>query len=127
MEPDELLDKGYVYAVVGASRDETKYGHKVLEDLKGEGYHVVPVNPKADEVLGLKAYPSLRDVPGRIDVVVCVVPPQVTEKAVEEAASLGIGKVWMQPGSSSEKAVAYCAEHGVGCVHDACVMMERKP
>ncbi|MFP4524684.1 MAG: CoA-binding protein [Candidatus Woesearchaeota archaeon] len=126
MEPDELLDEKYVYAIVGASRDESKYGHKVLADLKGAGYRVVPVNPHADEVLGLKAYPSLEDLPERPDVVVCVVPPRVTEQVVEEAASLGVRKVWMQPGSSSEKAIRSCEEHGIGCVHDACVMIERK-
>jgi len=126
MEPDALLDKRYVYAVVGASKDESKYGHKVLADLQGAGYRVVPVNPNADEVLGLKAYPSLRDMPERPDVVVCVVPPEVTERVVEEAASLGIKKVWMQPGSSSEEALRKCEEHGIGCVHDACVMIEHE-
>ena len=126
MEPDELLDKRYTYAIVGASRDESKYGHRVLADLKGAGYKVVPVNPHADEVLGLTAYPSLKELPETPDVVVCVVPPHVTEKVVEEAASLGVTKIWMQPGASSEKAIEACEEHGIGCVHDTCVMVERK-
>ncbi|HDJ26423.1 MAG TPA: CoA-binding protein, partial [Candidatus Bathyarchaeota archaeon] len=73
-----MLNPGNVFAVVGASRDPNKYGHRVFKDLLEAGYEVYPVNPKADEILGRKCYPDLRSLPKKPDVVVFVVPPKVT-------------------------------------------------
>jgi len=55
-----------------------------------------------------------------------VVPPEVTEMVLTEVKMLGIKKVWMQPGSESAHAIAYCKANGIECVHDACIMLERK-
>ncbi|MEM1745407.1 MAG: CoA-binding protein [Candidatus Nezhaarchaeales archaeon] len=122
----EFLDRRNVFAVVGASRDPQKYGYQVYRDLKSAGYKVYPVNPNAQEVLGDKCYPSLKELPAKPDVVVTVVPPQVTELVVEECKELGVRKIWMQPGSESEKAVEYCEENNIAVVHGACIMIERK-
>ncbi|MEM0232505.1 MAG: CoA-binding protein [Candidatus Nezhaarchaeales archaeon] len=122
----EFLDRRNVFAVVGASRDPQKYGYQVYRDLKSAGYKVYPVNPNAQEVLGDKCYPSLKELPAKPDVVVTVVPPQVTELVVEECKELGVRKIWMQPGSESEKAVEYCEKNNIAVVHGACIMIERK-
>ncbi|MGQ9545505.1 MAG: CoA-binding protein, partial [Candidatus Bathycorpusculaceae bacterium] len=105
-----FLDKKNVFAVVGASRDLRKYGYQVYKDLKIAGYRVFPVNPNAQEILGDRCYPSLEDLPFKPDVVDVVVPPKVTEDIVETCKKLGITKVWMQPGSESEKAIRFCEE-----------------
>ncbi len=129
MDPNrikEFLKKENVFAVVGVSRNPEKYGHQVYKDLKEGGYTVYPVNPHVDEVLGDKCYPSLRDIPEKTDVVDTVVPPAVTEKIVEECRALGIDKVWMQPGSESEKAIEFCEKNGIQVVHDVCVMVTRR-
>lgn len=97
----EFLDKGNVFAVVGASRNPDKYGYQVCRELKGAGYGVYPVNPSSREILGDECYPSLTSLPVKPDVVDFVVPPAVTEKVVRECVSLGVDKVWMQPGSES--------------------------
>ena len=65
----EFLNKKNVFAVVGASRDPKKYGHQVYKDLRKAGYHVYPVNPNADEILGDRCYPSIEDLPVKPDVV----------------------------------------------------------
>ncbi|MEM2622281.1 MAG: CoA-binding protein, partial [Candidatus Nezhaarchaeales archaeon] len=122
----EFLDRRNVFAVVGASRDPQKYGYQVYRDLKSAGYKVYPVNPNAQEVLGDKCYPSLKELPAKPDVVVTVVPPQVTELVVEECKELGVRKIWMQPGSESERAVEYCEKNNIAVVHGACIMIERK-
>ena len=111
-----FLDKRNVFAVVGASRDPKKYGYQVYKDLKGAGYKVYPVNPNAQEILGDKCYPSLEKLPVKPDVVNVVVPPKVTEHLVETCKKLGITKVWMQPGSESEKAIKFCEENGINVV-----------
>lgn len=120
-----FLDKRNVFAVVGASRDPQKYGYQVYKDLKSAGYEVYPVNPKAQEILGDKCYLSLESLPVKPDVVDVVVPPKVTEHIVEICKKLGITKVWMQPGSESEKAIKFCEENGIDVVHGVCVMIER--
>jgi len=120
-----FLSKKNIFAVVGASRDPKKYGHQVYKDLKNSGYEVYAVNPNADEVLGDKSYPNLESLPVKPDVVDVVVPPKVTEEAVKTCKKLGIRKVWMQPGSESEKAIKFCEQNGIDVVHGACVMIER--
>lgn len=117
-----FLNKKNVFAVVGASRDPQKYGYRVYKDLKSAGYKVYPVNPNAEEVLGDKCYPSLENLPAKPNV---VVPPKVTEEVVKTCEKLGITKVWMQPGSESEKAIKFCEENDIEVVHNVCVMIER--
>jgi len=121
-----MLDKNNIIAVVGASRNPEKYGHRVYVDLKQAGYKVYPVNPNADDVLGDKCFPSLTSLPRKPDVVNLVVPPPVTEQTVQECRRLGVTMVWMQPGSESEKAIKYCRENGVQVVHGECIMVQRR-
>jgi hypothetical protein len=122
----EFLDKRNVFAVVGASRDPRKYGYQVYKDLREGGYRVYCVNPNANEVLKDRCYPSLEDLPVKPDVVDIVVPPKVTEQVVQACRKLGIRKIWMQPGSESEKAVKFCEKNNLAVVHGVCVMIERK-
>lgn len=122
----EFLRKENVFAVVGVSENPAKYGHQVYKDLKEAGYVVYPVNPNIDEVLGDRCYHSLGELPEKADVVDTVVPPAVTEKIVAECKDLGIDKVWMQPGSESEKAIDFCNRNGIKVVHDVCVMVKRR-
>ena len=79
-------------AVVGASRDPDKLGHGVLHNIMQYGYagRVYPINPKADEVLGLPAYPSVLDVPDPIDLAVIVVPAKVVAAVLEECGQKGV-------------------------------------
>ena len=67
-----------VVAVIGASTDRAKFGNKAVRAFLNHGDQVVPINPKEDEIEGLPAYPSVRDVPGEIDLaVLCVRSPLV--------------------------------------------------
>jgi hypothetical protein len=122
----DFLRKKNVFAVVGVSQNPEKYGHHVYKDLKEAGYVVYPVNPNLDEVLGDRCYHSLSELPERPDVVDTVVPPEVTEKIVAECKELGLERVWMQPGSESEKAIDFCSRNNIKVVHDVCVMVKRR-
>jgi predicted CoA-binding protein len=121
----EFLEKKNVFAVVGASRDNRKYGHKVYKDLKNAGYVVYPVNPNADKILGDKCYPSLESLPKMPQVVDLVIPPKVTNQIVKVCKKLRIKKVWMQPGSESEVAINFCKKNNIQVVHGVCIMVER--
>ena len=120
-----MISKDYTYAVVGASKDTEKYGHRVLKDLLDAGYRAIPINPKEQEILEQRAYPTLSDYDNEIDVAIFVVPPNVTEMVVQEAHQLGITNIWMQPGSESEVTISYCRENGLNCVAGSCIMIER--
>jgi len=111
------------FAVVGATDNPQKYGNRIVKNLKGRGYEVYPVNPKLKEIEGLNCYPSLAEIPEKVDVVDFVVPPEATEEVLKQCKELGLDRIWLQPGSESEKAINYCDENNLKVVHDACVMM----
>jgi predicted CoA-binding protein len=123
---NEFLDKKNVFAVVGVSKEPEKYGNKVYFDLKRAGYTVYPINPNATEISGNRCYSKLRELPKLPDVVDIVVPPKITEMTVKECKELGIGKVWMQPGSESDEAIKFCIENRIKVLYDVCVMLERR-
>ncbi len=111
------------FAVIGATDNPKKYGNKIVKNLIERGYEVYPVNPRLDEIEGLKSYARLSDIPVKVDVVDFVVPPPVTEKILEECKALGLNRIWLQPGSESKKAIEYCHANNMQVVHDVCVMM----
>lgn len=121
-----FLDKKNIFAVVGVSRNPEKYGYKVYKDLKQAGYTVYPINPKADIIDEDRCYNSLRALPKRPDIVDIVVPPNTTEKIVKDCKELGIKRVWMQPGSESEKAIDFCKKNHIEIIYNVCVMVERR-
>ncbi|MEA2056428.1 MAG: CoA-binding protein [Patescibacteria group bacterium] len=118
MEIDQLL----TYAVVGASTNPDKYGHKVLSSLLDSGCKVTPINPNADKILGQAVYPNLLSCPDKIDLVIFVVPPKITLQILQEVKDLGISKVWMQPGSESKEAIKFCQDSDIEFVANACIM-----
>ena len=111
------------FAVVGATDNPEKYGNQITKNLKSRGYEVFPVNPRLKEVEGLKCYPALADIPVKVDVVDFVVPPKATEEILKQCKDLGLDRIWLQPGSESETAVAYCQNNNLKVVHSVCVMM----
>ncbi len=82
-------------AIIGASRDPEKLGYAVLDNLKEGGYpgRLYPVNPKADEILGLKAYPSVLDIPDPVDLAVIVIPYRFVPAVLEQCGQKGIEAV----------------------------------
>ena len=93
------------FAVVGASTDRSKYGNKVLRCYQQHGRTVYPINARAAEVEGLKAYASLADLPVKVAAISVITPPAVTEQVVQEAAAAGVTHIWMQPGADSVAAI----------------------
>jgi hypothetical protein len=111
------------FAVVGATDNPGKYGHQIFKNLKSRGYEVYPVNPKLKKLDEIMCYPSLTDIPVKVDVVDFVVPPKVTEEILKECKELGLSRIWLQPGSESEAAIAYCHKNNLKVVHGVCVML----
>jgi predicted CoA-binding protein len=95
-----------VVAVVGASSNRRKFGNRALRAFRQQGYTVVPINPHEAEVEGLKAYASVLDVPGPIDMASLYVPPHIGEQVIGEIARKGIAEVWLNPGAESDALIA---------------------
>ena len=124
----EFLNKKNKIGFVGATTQKEKWGYKKYKELKDAGFKVYPVNPKYDSVDGDKCYPNLESLVEflheKIDFVITIIPPKVTEKVVEQCTTLGINKIWMQPGSESEEAIKSCKENNIEVVHDICIVVD---
>jgi predicted CoA-binding protein len=92
-------------AVIGASSDRRKFGNRAVRAFRQNGYTVVPINPHESQVEGLRAYSSVLDVPGSIDMATFYVPPEIGEQVIEDVARKGIPEVWLNPGAESDALV----------------------
>ena len=113
------------FAVVGATNHPAKFGGKVLAAYLRHGRTAFPVNPNEREVQGRRCYPSLAELPETVESVSIVTPPAVTERIVEEAASAGARRIWMQPGAESPRAIARALELGMDVIAGGpCLLVE---
>jgi uncharacterized protein len=108
-------------AVVGASANEAKPAHGIPRYLQSQGYRILPVNPREDEILGEKVYRSLGEIGLPVDVVDVFRPPEEAEQVARDAVALGAGVLWFQPGTDSEAAVGLAAEAGLTVVAGRCM------
>ncbi|MDK2919855.1 MAG: uncharacterized protein PWQ37_2588 [Candidatus Petromonas sp.] len=118
----EMLDKK-VWAVVGATSNEDKFGYKIYKKLKDRGYEVYPINPGYDEVDGDKCYKSIKDLPVKPDCVDMVVSPKIGVSVINEIADKGINYVWFQPGTYNEKIIELAESKGLKVVYNNCVLV----
>lgn len=102
-----------VVAVVGASSDRQKFGNQAVRAFEARGYRVIPVNPREAEIEGHRCYPSLRDVPGAIDLVSLYVPPDVGARVMNDIAHLAIREVWINPGAEGPAVMARAKALGI--------------
>ena len=104
-------------AILGASSDRSKYGNKSVRAHVSAGYDVYPVNPKADKVEGLKAYPTLADVPvEHLDRISVYLPPAVGLKLLADIQAKGADEVWFNPGSDSDEIVSRAESMGLNII-----------
>ena len=93
-------------AVVGASSDRRKFGNKAMRAFRAQGYRVIPINPHEREIEGEAAYPSVLDVPERIDMATVYVQPEVGLRLLPEFEQKQIGEIWINPGAESPELLA---------------------
>ncbi len=104
------------YAVVGASKDRSKYGNRVLRCYRQHHLTAYPVNPREPEIEGLTCYPDLTALPEPAHGISIITPPSVTEGIVEQAAEAGVRRLWMQPGAESPAAVSRAEALGLSVI-----------
>ena len=123
-EAIRALLKAQRIAVVGMTPDTSRAGNYVPAFLRGRGKEIVPVTPTHAEVDGLRAYPSLADVPGRVDLVLVFRRAEYCAQIAEEAAAIHAGGLWLQSGIYNEEARRIAEEAGIEFVQGRCMMVE---
>lgn len=110
------------WAVVGASQDPARYGHTIVTRLHDNGFNVLPVSPKYEDIDGIKAYPTLSDIPTTVDVVNFVVNPGIGIQILDEVIKLGIKRIWIQPGAESDALIEKAKMNGIEVI-EACILV----
>lgn len=122
----ELLKSARTIAVVGLSDSPMRPSHGVSAYMQTHGYRIIPVNPQVDEVLGERAYASLLDVPGKIDIVDIFRRPEFVGETVDQAIRLGVPAIWMQEDVVNENAAEKARKAGIFVVMDRCILKEHR-
>ena len=126
LERRAILRRAKTIAVVGASSKPNRASHFVLTYLRSNStdYEVWPVTPNDDEILGLKTYPSLADLPGEPDIVDAFRRTDQLPAVAREAVAAGAKTFWMQLGLHSDEAVEIAHSAGLNVVSNRCVKIE---
>ncbi|MGB9074840.1 MAG: CoA-binding protein [Terriglobales bacterium] len=122
----ELLSRARTIAVVGLSDSPLRPSHGVAAYMQSQGYSIIPVNPQITEALGEKSYPSLLEVPGKIDLVDVFRRPEYVDEIVEQAIQLKIPAIWLQEDVINERAAQKARTAGMFVVMDRCILKEHR-
>jgi uncharacterized protein len=122
----DLLRSATTIAVVGLSPNPLRPSHGVSAYMQSQGYRIIPVNPQMEECLGEKAYPTLLEVPGRIDIVNVFRRPEFVEEIVEQAIQRQVPAVWLQEDIVHPAAAKRAARAGIFMVMDLCILKEHR-
>ncbi len=120
-EVRDILTRYKNVAVVGMSSKPDRPSQQVPLYLKEHGYHIIPVNPTASEIAGMKAYPDVLSIPENVDVVEIFMRSEDVPPIVEQAIQKGARVVWMQEGIANPEAAARAQAAGLIAVQDMCM------
>jgi len=121
-----LLKSAKTIAVVGLTDNPMRPSYGVSHYMQSQGYRIIPVNPNIKEWLGVKAYPSLRDVPEKIDIVDIFRRSDAVPGIVDEAIALKVPAIWMQEGVVHHEAAEKARLAGIFVVMDKCILKEHR-
>ncbi|MBC1331157.1 CoA-binding protein [Listeria booriae] len=123
-EIHQILNKAKRIAVVGLSDNPERTSYQISERMQQEGYTIIPVNPKVDEVLGEKAVASLADIEGHVDIVDIFRRSEFLPALAEEFDAIDADVFWAQSGISDETTYDFLKERGHTVIMDRCIMVE---
>ena len=115
-EPSTSSTEAPTVAIVGASTNRDKFGNRSLRAHQQNGYTVYPVNPKEDEIEGLRCYPDLESVPKPLNRISMYVPPSVGEAMLDQLVAAQPDELWLNPGAESESFIAQARDRGLNVI-----------
>jgi predicted CoA-binding protein len=119
-----ILRENKTIAVVGLSANWWRPSYFAAKYMQEHGYRIIPVNPAYGEVLGEKCYPTLKDIPEKVDIVDCFRKSEEIGPIADEAIAIGAKVLWMQLGVINEQAAEQARRAGLEVVMDRCVKIE---
>ncbi|MGA9473117.1 MAG: CoA-binding protein [Terriglobales bacterium] len=122
----ELLSRVKTIAVVGLSDSPMRPSYGVSAYMQLQGYRIIPVNPEIGEALGETAYPSLREVPEKFDLVDVFRRPEFVDEIVEQAIEVKVPAIWLQEEVVNERAAARARAAGMFVAMDLCILKEHR-
>jgi len=124
LEIQRVLNTAKTIAVVGLSNNELRASYFVGYYLKRHGYRVIPVNPRATEILGEPSHASLLDIGEPVDIVNVFRAPDTLPGIAEQAVRIGAGTLWCQFGVINEDGARIAEDGGMTVVMDRCIKVE---
>ena len=122
-EINSFLDNKDI-AVIGASKNKNKFGYIVFDSLIKKHYNVYPINPKLEELNGVKCYSDVESLPKHVIAAVFITKPKVTEAIVNKICELGnIQNLWFQKGSESKIIIETAKKHKINVINNECILM----
>lgn len=125
-EVRSILKEATTIAVVGISNRDGRASKYVSEYMQREGYTIYPVNPNLDEWHGLKAYDSVMDIPGKVDIVDVFRRPEYVLPVARDAVDAAARVLWLQQGIVNDEAAELAASAGLSVVMDTCIMVAHR-
>lgn len=119
MTAEEILQTKKSYAIIGASNEMLKYGYELVVTLNDAGYNIFPINPKYEEIEGVKCYPSLKELPEKPEVIIIALAPHNTERVIKEINN-SIGIYWLPPNCYNGNTINFCKENKYDFVYNVC-------
>ena len=123
----ERFVSGRTLALVGASAAGRGFGSAAYKELKARGYRVLPVHHAAAAIQGDPCWPSLADLPERVERLLVCVKPGRADAVARDAAAAGVRQIWFQQGAESPAALETCRQLGLEAVHGQCILMFAEP
>jgi uncharacterized protein len=114
-------------AIVGVSRNPKKFGFAAFRELKEKGMNVIPVNPYAKEIHGVKVYPNIRSLPAEVKGLLVMTGKRATADVIRDAREKGIKQIWVQQMSESREALKELEGSGINYITGQCILMFYKP
>ncbi|MBT2684923.1 CoA-binding protein [Bacillus sp. ISL-37] len=123
-EIGKILKKAKRIAVVGLSDNPQRTSYMVSEAMQSAGYEIIPVNPTVDEVLGVKAVKTLKEIEGHVDIVNVFRRSEYLMEVAKEFAEIDAEVFWAQLGLENEEAYNFLKEKGYTVIMDRCIKVE---
>lgn len=116
-----VLESAKTIAVVGLSDNPKRTSHQISKEMQNNGYKIIPINPTIDEVLGEKAYASLKDVKEKIDIINVFRRSEFLPEISKDALQTNCTVFWAQQGIVNEEAYYMLKRHNITVIMDLCI------
>ena len=120
----DILKKAKRIAVVGLSDNPDRTSYMVSKAMQNAGYEIIPVNPTASEILGVKAVANLKEIEGHVDIVNVFRRSEFLPEVAKEFDEMDADVFWAQQGLENEEAYQFLKEKGYTVIMDRCIKVE---